>query len=245
MAVADATPVASLPMYDWPEIAWANDVLWAAIAGPPDAAWNSRRLPALEPVRAHPMRFGAIPALVLSQTCGYPFATRLRGMVRLVGTPIYDCPRLRRPVLFEHHRRTHRRAGESACGAGRTALCIQQQRQSLRICGFPSDGSERRGSIPGLSSGSKPAVTALPCAPWRRRRRTSRRSIPSAGPLRIATSRRRSSRLRVHRHDAAPARPALHHRGGAAGERDQDDPVRNRGCHRRPLRRAKRRRRLA
>ena len=26
MAVADATPVASLPMYDWPEIAWANDV---------------------------------------------------------------------------------------------------------------------------------------------------------------------------------------------------------------------------
>ena len=30
------------------------------------------------------------PGLVLSQTCGFPFSTRLRGMVRLVGTPIYD-----------------------------------------------------------------------------------------------------------------------------------------------------------
>ena len=45
------------------------------------------------------------PGLVLSQTCGFPFSTRLRGMVRLVGTPIYDVRRLRGPVLFEHDRR--------------------------------------------------------------------------------------------------------------------------------------------
>jgi ABC-type phosphate/phosphonate transport system substrate-binding protein len=32
------------------------------------------------------------PGLVLSQTCGFPFSTRLRGMVRLVGTPIYNVP---------------------------------------------------------------------------------------------------------------------------------------------------------
>jgi ABC-type phosphate/phosphonate transport system substrate-binding protein len=32
------------------------------------------------------------PNLLLAQTCGYPFATRLRGKVRLVATPCYDYP---------------------------------------------------------------------------------------------------------------------------------------------------------
>jgi len=88
--VSDAPAVASLPMYDWPEIAWANDALWSAIAkrlivrgiaAPPlldresgsDAVWDDRRL-------------------VLSQTCGYPFSTRLKRTVRYVGTPVYDAP---------------------------------------------------------------------------------------------------------------------------------------------------------
>ena len=34
-------------------------------------------------------RFGWSPASILSQTCGYPYATRLRGRVRLVATPVY------------------------------------------------------------------------------------------------------------------------------------------------------------
>jgi ABC-type phosphate/phosphonate transport system substrate-binding protein len=88
--MADAARVASLPMYDWPEIAWANDALWAAIVSrlkatgiaapdkldrwrPSDAIWRD-------------------PGLMLSHTCGYPFSTRLRAIVRLVGTPIYDVP---------------------------------------------------------------------------------------------------------------------------------------------------------
>jgi ABC-type phosphate/phosphonate transport system substrate-binding protein len=32
------------------------------------------------------------PDLLLAQTCGYPFVTRLRGQVRLVATPCYDYP---------------------------------------------------------------------------------------------------------------------------------------------------------
>ncbi len=32
------------------------------------------------------------PRLMLAQTCGYPFATRLRGRVRLVAAPLYDHP---------------------------------------------------------------------------------------------------------------------------------------------------------
>ncbi len=88
--MADAAPVASLPMYDWPEVAAANDAFWVAIASrlrksgiaaPPMLdRWRSS-----DTIWRH-------PDLLLSQTCGFPFSTRLRGMVRLVGTPIYDVP---------------------------------------------------------------------------------------------------------------------------------------------------------
>jgi ABC-type phosphate/phosphonate transport system substrate-binding protein len=88
--LASAAPVASLPMYDWPEVAWANDALWQAIA---------------ERLRAYGIaapaaldRSGSYDAtwrdsgLVLSQTCGLPFSTGLRGLVKIVGTPIYEVP---------------------------------------------------------------------------------------------------------------------------------------------------------
>jgi ABC-type phosphate/phosphonate transport system substrate-binding protein len=81
--------IAYLGMYDRPETAAANDAFWAAIhtkldQGPdalqrdidPWAAWQS-------------------PDLLLAQTCGCPFRTRLYGDVQLVGTPDYgllDCP---------------------------------------------------------------------------------------------------------------------------------------------------------
>ncbi|EJC83026.1 hypothetical protein Rleg4DRAFT_4764 [Rhizobium leguminosarum bv. trifolii WSM2297] len=39
------------------------------------------------------------PDLLLSQTCGYPFATRLRGRVRLVATPVYDHPGCDGPLM--------------------------------------------------------------------------------------------------------------------------------------------------
>lgn len=75
-------------MYDWPEVAWANDALWRVIASRLEATGFSAP-PTLDRTR----RSDGIwrdPGLVLSQTCGYPFSTRLRGIVRLVGTPIYD-----------------------------------------------------------------------------------------------------------------------------------------------------------
>jgi ABC-type phosphate/phosphonate transport system substrate-binding protein len=38
------------------------------------------------------MAFWAAPDLLLSQTCGYPLATRLRGAVHLLGTPAFNLP---------------------------------------------------------------------------------------------------------------------------------------------------------
>ena len=78
--------IAALPMYDRPELAAATDRYWAAIrdqlraAGmaAPDAL--SRGVDDLWPLwRA--------PDLVLAQTCGLPYRSRLHGKVTLVGTP--------------------------------------------------------------------------------------------------------------------------------------------------------------
>jgi ABC-type phosphate/phosphonate transport system substrate-binding protein len=86
--------IASLGMYDRAETAGANDRFWALIA----EALRARGLTA----PAHLTRGdGAYwpawqdPALVLSQTCGFPYRAKLRDHVTLIATPDYglpDCP---------------------------------------------------------------------------------------------------------------------------------------------------------
>ena len=84
----EAKPVASFPMYDWPEVQWAHDALWSAIG--PRLRENGIAAPdTLD--RSRPLGEEWFdPGLVLSQTCGFPFATRLIGKVSLVATPAYD-----------------------------------------------------------------------------------------------------------------------------------------------------------
>lgn len=80
--------IASLPMYDRPETAGANDRLWGLIrdefraAGldAPDALTRT----------GDPHDHWCAPDLVLSQTCGLPFRTTLAGRVTLVATPVCD-----------------------------------------------------------------------------------------------------------------------------------------------------------
>jgi ABC-type phosphate/phosphonate transport system substrate-binding protein len=93
--VAEYPPVASLPMYDWPEVQWAHDALWSAIA----ERLNARGIAAPEALdRARPAEeVWRDPGLVLSQTCGWPFATRLQDQVQLVGTPQYAVEGCRGP----------------------------------------------------------------------------------------------------------------------------------------------------
>jgi ABC-type phosphate/phosphonate transport system substrate-binding protein len=101
-------PVASLPMYDWPELRSAHDQLWAAaaerltargIAAPEGLDWDR---PAEE--------VWSDPGLLLSQTCGWPYATRLNAHLRLVGTPVYAVEGCEGPLYssFIVTRRTER-----------------------------------------------------------------------------------------------------------------------------------------
>ena len=74
--------IASLPMYDWPEVREATDAWWAGIArnlgadtalcheADHAAAWRDSRL-------------------LFSQTCGYPFTHEFRRKLKLVATPHY------------------------------------------------------------------------------------------------------------------------------------------------------------
>jgi ABC-type phosphate/phosphonate transport system substrate-binding protein len=86
--------IASLPMYDRPETARANDRFWALIrdglrgAGQtaPEALTRD-----VDDLLSHWLA----PDLVVSQTCGFPYRSQLHGKVTLIGTPDYGvegCP---------------------------------------------------------------------------------------------------------------------------------------------------------
>ncbi|MEC3860012.1 PhnD/SsuA/transferrin family substrate-binding protein [Mesobacterium sp. TK19101] len=81
--------IVSLPMYDRPETAAANDVFWGLIREA--LGYGPERLNrALDPWEAWEH-----PDLLLSQTCGLPYRTRLQGKVSLIASPDFglpDCP---------------------------------------------------------------------------------------------------------------------------------------------------------
>ena len=80
----DGAMIATLQMYDWPEVATATDRWWAAIA---------RRLGTGTPL-SRPADYAAVwmrGDVLFSQTCGYPFTHALKGRLSLVATPHYAC----------------------------------------------------------------------------------------------------------------------------------------------------------
>ena len=86
--------VAALGMYDWPEARVETDLLWAAIR---DALLNLD-LDAPEALERDRDVWSVWrdPTMILSQTCGLPYAAKLADDVALLGAPVYDladCPR--------------------------------------------------------------------------------------------------------------------------------------------------------
>ncbi len=81
--------IASLPMYDTPQTASANNKLWQAIRN------NYQRGPETLDHEKNLQETWRAPDLVLSQTCGLPYRSGLHRSVQLVGTPDYGvtgCP---------------------------------------------------------------------------------------------------------------------------------------------------------
>ena len=78
--------IAALPMYDRPELRAETDRYWQLIR----EELAARGIDAPDALRrgdAVLMPHWEDPALILSQTCGFPFRAKLHGRVELVGTP--------------------------------------------------------------------------------------------------------------------------------------------------------------
>ncbi len=80
--------IASLPMYDWPEMHHIHDDFWRllrnnllarGIDAPQDLTHSNNE-----------DSYWLLPELLFSQTCGYPFSTFLSGKVRYLTTPVFD-----------------------------------------------------------------------------------------------------------------------------------------------------------
>lgn len=82
--------IACLPMYDWDEVRPATDALWLLIQG--ELARRGIAAPSALTRGADLWESWLSPDLILGQTCGFPYRTRLHGRVTLVGTPDYGLP---------------------------------------------------------------------------------------------------------------------------------------------------------
>lgn len=77
--------IATLPMYDYPEVRAATDAWWKGIA----------RHAGVDLPLSRPDDFMAPWSrddLVFSQTCGYPFTHHFKGQLSLIGTPHFAVP---------------------------------------------------------------------------------------------------------------------------------------------------------
>ncbi len=84
--------IASIAMYrDPPEIAAATRALWGLVRARLSASGLAEVPEALDETIAHDAAW-LDPRLLLAQTCSYPYASLLRGRVRVVANPVYDHP---------------------------------------------------------------------------------------------------------------------------------------------------------
>ena len=77
--------IASLPMYDWPEVHGATEAWWRGL---------SKHLGVALELDRNPDHFAAWHRddLLFSQTCGYPFTHEFKDLLKYVGTPHYTVP---------------------------------------------------------------------------------------------------------------------------------------------------------
>ncbi len=82
MMLAALPVLASLPMYDWPEIRGATDALWQGLANHAGVVGKLDR-------SVDHISFWRHENFSFSQTCGYPFTHEFSGLLSYVATPHY------------------------------------------------------------------------------------------------------------------------------------------------------------
>lgn len=174
----DLSPIAQLPMYDWPEVRSATNTLWRSIA----MAFARHRVAAPKVLdRSIPVaKVWRSPNLLLAQTCGLPYVRHLRDTVRVLGAMAYDLPGCRagdyHSVLV-----VHQAAGISelkACRGVRVAInsedsysgCLALDRQIAAFCEGPFFGERiptgsHRQSIRAVARGIAD-LAAIDCVTW-------------------------------------------------------------------------------
>ncbi|MBG1232192.1 phosphate/phosphite/phosphonate ABC transporter substrate-binding protein [Aestuariivirga litoralis] len=80
-----ASPLNSLPMYDWPEVRDATNEFWTGLARHLGTSSELQRGGAFSDSWCDPHLF-------FSQTCGYPFTHEFNGVLNYVATPTYGAP---------------------------------------------------------------------------------------------------------------------------------------------------------
>lgn len=83
--------LASLPMYDLPELTGATDAWWTGLA----TAFRQAGIAEVPSALCRPDDMVALwrdPTLLFSQTCGYPLTHELKSVVQPVATPAYGAP---------------------------------------------------------------------------------------------------------------------------------------------------------
>lgn len=171
--------LASLPMYDFAELRRETDALWAAVA----ARLRERGIDA--PGALHRRDDYAIvwddPNLLLSQTCGYPYATRLRGRVRLVATPLYRAPgcegaRYRSALVVRaddptatlagfRGRRAAFNASDSQSGLNAFRAAVAPLARAGRFFGSVIETGSHAASAEAVAAGGA-EIAALDCVSW-------------------------------------------------------------------------------
>ena len=79
--------IASLPMYDWPELGEHTQAAFRIIGE--NLAAAGFEMPDRWQAEGESLTHWLDPELMFSQTCGYPFVTHLTGRADLLTTPIY------------------------------------------------------------------------------------------------------------------------------------------------------------
>ncbi len=165
--------IAALGMYDWPQMQAANDRLWARIRD----HLRSLGIPAPDALTRGEDAYlpgWRSPDLVLSQTCGLPYRTRLHGRVSLVGTPDYGLPGLRpghyQSVLIASRRTTDTPGGRLAYNdegsqSGWAAPLTHAANLGWRIVPHLRSGSHRD-SILAVAEG-RADLAAIDAVTWR------------------------------------------------------------------------------